>query len=135
MIYLMQVQDKLDRISAAGSTATTPRTSMDLSPGTKVSGSSPPGTLRQHLHVSNTPQPRARAEDAYEILCNDFVLPIDMTLAAVRQFVWRNPNELTMYYRRKPTPVPPQTASPGSPSSSNRTKSAQNSPTTTKSRI
>lgn len=44
--------------------------------------------------------PRPRAEDLYEILCNDVVLPLDMSIAAVRQFVWRNSNELTMCYRR-----------------------------------
>jgi WD repeat-containing protein 48 len=37
----------------------------------------------------------------YQILCNDTILPLDMTLAAVRQFVWRQAAELTMYYRRK----------------------------------
>ena len=42
-----------------------------------------------------------RAEDLYEILCNDMVLPLDMTLAAVRQYVWRQAAELTMYYRRR----------------------------------
>lgn len=42
-----------------------------------------------------------RPEDQYEILCNDVVLPLDMTLAAVRQFVWRQSAELVMHYRRK----------------------------------
>lgn len=42
-----------------------------------------------------------RAEDVYEILCNDQVLPLEMTLAAVRQFVWRQSGELVMHYRRK----------------------------------
>ena len=42
-----------------------------------------------------------KAEDLYQILCNDVVLPLDMTLAAVRQFIWRQSTELIMYYRRK----------------------------------
>ncbi|KAH0830595.1 hypothetical protein J3R83DRAFT_2050 [Lanmaoa asiatica] len=42
---------------------------------------------------------RTRAEDTYEILCNDMVLSLDMTLAAVRQYFWRQSSELTMYYR------------------------------------
>lgn len=46
--------------------------------------------------------PKPRAEDVYEILCNDAVLPLDMTLAAVRQFIWRSAGELVMHYRRKP---------------------------------
>ncbi|KAJ7760582.1 hypothetical protein B0H16DRAFT_1369841 [Mycena metata] len=44
--------------------------------------------------------PRPRAEDLYEILCNDVVLPLDMSIAAVRQYVWRQSTELTMCYRR-----------------------------------
>jgi WD repeat-containing protein 48 len=44
---------------------------------------------------------RQRAEELYEILCNDAVLPLDMTLAAVRQFVWRSSAELVLHYRRK----------------------------------
>ncbi|KAJ7623186.1 hypothetical protein FB45DRAFT_797112 [Roridomyces roridus] len=46
--------------------------------------------------------PRPHAEDLYEILCNDVVLPLDMTIAAVRQYVWRQSAELTMCYRRNP---------------------------------
>ncbi|KAJ7765499.1 hypothetical protein DFH07DRAFT_737719 [Mycena maculata] len=47
-----------------------------------------------------TDAPRPRAEDLYEILCNDVVLPLDMSIAAVRQYVWRQSTELTMCYRR-----------------------------------
>ncbi|KAJ6610194.1 hypothetical protein B0H10DRAFT_2193503 [Mycena sp. CBHHK59/15] len=49
-------------------------------------------------HPSDTPRPCA--EDLYEILCNDVVLPLDMSIAAVRQYVWRQSVELTMCYRR-----------------------------------
>ena len=50
---------------------------------------------------------RPRPDETWEILCNDVVLPLDMTLAAVRQFVWRQAAELTMHYRRKrQEPVP-----------------------------
>jgi len=45
--------------------------------------------------------PQVRAEDLYEILCNDQVLSLDMTLASVRQYVWRQSGELVMHYRRK----------------------------------
>ncbi|CAE6493686.1 unnamed protein product [Rhizoctonia solani] len=37
----------------------------------------------------------------YEVLCNEQVLNFGMTLAAVRQFVWRNAGELVMHYRIK----------------------------------
>lgn len=42
---------------------------------------------------------RSPAEEVYEILCNDTVLSLDMTLAAVRQYFWRQSSEMTMYYR------------------------------------
>ncbi|TFK59698.1 WD40 repeat-like protein [Pluteus cervinus] len=43
----------------------------------------------------------ALSEELYEVLCNDVILPLDMTLAAVRQYVWRQGGELVMYYRRR----------------------------------
>jgi len=51
--------------------------------------------------VPSLPQTHARAEDLYEILCNDQVISPDMTLAAVRQYVWRQSGELVMHYRKK----------------------------------
>jgi WD repeat-containing protein 48 len=51
---------------------------------------------------------KPRPEDLYEILCNDVLLPLDMTLAAVRQFVWRQAAELILHYRKRivtPTPT------------------------------
>lgn len=79
------VQDKLDKLaSSRGPTMpNTPRSSFDA------------------RSMSSRGEGRPRAEDVYEIVCNDVVLPLDMTLAAVRQFVWRQGGELAMYYRRK----------------------------------
>jgi Domain of unknown function (DUF3337) len=60
---------------------------------------------RSSTSISSEKPRSSNAEDMYEILCNDIVLPLDMTLAAVRQFVWRQSSELTMHYRRKaPSP-------------------------------
>ncbi|KAL1686443.1 hypothetical protein GGG16DRAFT_128688 [Schizophyllum commune] len=42
-----------------------------------------------------------RAEETYEVLCNNVVLPLDMTLAQVRQYVWRQAAELVIYYRKR----------------------------------
>ena len=83
-----QVQEKLARITGGtGSSTVTPRSSVDA-----FGRPSPTTPLK----------PRgAKAEDIYEILCNDMVLPLDMTLAAVRQYIWRQAAELTMYYRRR----------------------------------
>ena len=48
-----------------------------------------------------TPMSKKPPEGIYEILCNDMVLSWYMTLAAVKQFVWRQaPGELVLQYRR-----------------------------------
>jgi WD repeat-containing protein 48 len=77
-----QVQDKLDRLQ---------------------SGSKPVETVRSSVDSQGPVQAESQstADDLYEILCNDTLLPYEMTLAAVRQFVWRQGTELVMYYRRK----------------------------------
>jgi WD repeat-containing protein 48 len=79
-----QVQDKLDRLQSGSKPVETVRSSVDSQGPVQV-----------------TSQPTA--DDLYEILCNDTLLPYEMTLAAVRQFVWRQGTELVMYYRRKRT--------------------------------
>ena len=97
---MQQVQDKLDKIAAAGSrvqsTANTPRSSLDA-------------RSMSSIPKARDNEARARPEDQFEILCHEVVLPLDMTLAAVRQFVWRQSSELTMHYRRKILPPPPST--------------------------
>lgn len=91
--HCVQVQeklDKIDKISMSPRSQGTPRSSLD---GKRPSPSSP-------SFKSSHSGPKA--EDIYQIMCNDVVLPLDMTLAAVRQFVWRqSAMELTMYYRRR----------------------------------
>ncbi|KAG9001017.1 hypothetical protein FRB90_011691, partial [Tulasnella sp. 427] len=47
-----------------------------------------------------------KPEELYELLCNDTVLPLTMTIGAVRHYVWRQSGELLMYYRRKNPSVP-----------------------------
>jgi len=86
------VQDKLEKISSSLGTPLyqgTPRSSFD------AKRPSPSTSSVRTSHSS------AKSEDLYQILCNDTVLSPDMTLAAIRQFVWRQSTELTMYYRRK----------------------------------
>jgi len=79
---MYHVQDKLDRLQ---------------------SGSKPVETVRSSVDSQGPVQAESQstADDLYEILCNDTLLPYEMTLAAVRQFVWRQGTELVMYYRRK----------------------------------
>ena len=80
---ILQVQDKLDKIMGGlASAVSTPRSSFDIRSPSRNDG-------------------RPRPEDSFEILCNDMVLPLDMTLAAVRQFIWRSSGELVMHYRRR----------------------------------
>ncbi|KAH9172516.1 hypothetical protein EDB89DRAFT_2229318 [Lactarius sanguifluus] len=56
-----------------------------------------PTPIAHELQHQHRPPP----EDLWEIVCNDTVLPINMTLAAVRQYVWRQSGEVVLYYRRR----------------------------------
>jgi hypothetical protein len=84
--FLAQVHDKLDRVptSPERMAGGTPRSSSSFDLPSGVKSSPPPKT-----------------EDSFEILCGEVVLPLDITLAAVKQFVWRQSTDLVMYYRRK----------------------------------
>lgn len=108
MKILLHVQDKLERIQAHAasgeSRAPSARSSVDSQAHHHL------GSQQSHHRQSSLapnspggskPASRPRAEDMYEILCNEAVLPLSMTLLAVRQFVWRQSAELVMYYRRK----------------------------------
>ena len=129
--FLIQVQDKLDKNTQASKPGTPTFTSSTSSPtparpstsaSTFAQSTTPPSTPHRPATSPGTPnsspsttghipyppgiqhppaQELPRAEDVYEILCNEQVLPLDMTLAAVRQFIWRQAAELVMYYRRK----------------------------------
>jgi WD repeat-containing protein 48 len=79
---LFQVYDRLDRISTS-SRAESIRSSVD----------------GNHPHSPSRPP-----EELYELLCNETTLPLGMTLAAVRQYVWKSSAELVLVYRRKKKP-------------------------------
>lgn len=67
-----------------------------------MSGRTPRSSSDRSVTPSAGARPdRPRPEESFEILCNDVVLPLDATLAAVRQYTWRQSGELVMYYRRK----------------------------------
>ncbi|TCD67709.1 hypothetical protein EIP91_012005 [Steccherinum ochraceum] len=109
------VQDKLEKLAAAGRSSTQTQSSDRASIDSR---SASPQTTRSLSPEKPGPRTsadanRPHAEDVYEILCNDMVLPLNMTLAAVRQFVWRSSGELTMHYRRKV--VQPVTNANGGP--------------------
>ncbi|GLB43006.1 putative protein with domain of unknown function (DUF3337) [Lyophyllum shimeji] len=65
----------------------------------KISGRSRPASADEGHESQLHPHPRA--EDEYEILCNDVLLHLGMSLAVVRQYAWKQSSELTMFYRRK----------------------------------
>jgi len=83
------VQEKLEKLAGGKAVMDSPRSSLEartVSSGTRSIGGG---------------ENRVRAEEHFEIMCNDALLPLDMTLAAVRQYVWRSSSELVMHYRRK----------------------------------
>lgn len=61
----------------------------------------PPQSLQPQLEPQQENGSGGGGGEEYEILCNEMVLPLTMTLAAVRQFVWKQSSELVMHYRRK----------------------------------
>ncbi|KAK2467551.1 hypothetical protein APHAL10511_000406 [Amanita phalloides] len=82
---VIHVQEKLDKINAS-------RTNSPQASPTSAVFDDKQDSMNKH---------KSRAEDTYEILCNDVLLPLDMTLAAVRQYVWKSSAELKMHYRLK----------------------------------
>ncbi|KAL1744090.1 hypothetical protein HDZ31DRAFT_39477 [Schizophyllum fasciatum] len=88
---VVHVQDKLEKLrggSRGGSIS-----SIASSGGTGMSGAG--------AGAGGGVNPVERAEETYEVLCNGVVLPLDMTLAQVRQFVWRQAAELVIHYRKR----------------------------------
>jgi WD repeat-containing protein 48 len=88
LIKCLKVQDKLERSMSSGTNSTAPSPVDNPTPGSP-----------------STKTHRVRAEETYEILCNDAVLSFDMTLAAVRQYFWKQSSELIMYYRLRKRPT------------------------------
>jgi len=91
-----------DKIAAKA--AASPRPSRPTSPSS--SQISLPGTSSSRHHRAHTPSPRSHThphlpEEIYEILCDEAVVPWYMTLAAVRQYIWRQNGELVLSYRRR----------------------------------
>lgn len=82
--------------NSTGSPYPSPRSSMDAFGHTKAQITYSPTASAHEQH-----QPRPPPEDLWDIVCNDTVLPINMTLAAVRQYVWRQSGEVVLYYRRR----------------------------------
>ncbi len=68
----------------------------------------------QERAAAGTPEPAARLE----LLCAGFAAPFDLSLAALRKYLWRRPEDLAIVYRllnpaapaRRPTIAPPPAA-------------------------
>jgi len=72
-------------------------TALTTAAATSTTGTSTATTTAANSSVGTHGKP----EDEYEILCHDTLLPLTMTLSAVRQYVWKQSSELVMQYRRK----------------------------------
>ncbi|KAJ0124725.1 hypothetical protein J7T55_006066 [Diaporthe amygdali] len=57
------------------------------------------------------PNPDAmKAEEYLELYCNEQLLPINMTLATLRAYIWKGGNDVVLYYKangKKEIPLPP----------------------------
>lgn len=101
-LHTKQVQEKLDKmVSSSG--ATSLRSSVDENGGGSAHGSHSRNNSSPTKTRNNSPGAHShhRPEPEYEILCNDTPLPLNMTLAAVRQYVWKQSSELAMHYRKR----------------------------------
>ncbi|KAG8892608.1 hypothetical protein FRB99_002587 [Tulasnella sp. 403] len=101
---LQYVRDKLEPIDNARNLTSKPASALAVACDPKDARAQPP----QAAASSGAPPvpEEAKLEDTYELLCNEMALPVTMTIGAVRHYVWRQGGELTMYYRRKPSPAP-----------------------------
>ncbi|KDQ17381.1 hypothetical protein BOTBODRAFT_30189 [Botryobasidium botryosum FD-172 SS1] len=70
-------------------------------PPTTEDQSIPPVSISQALESTTSATRDQKPEELFELLCNDVVLPLNMTLAAVRQYMWRQYGELVLHYRLK----------------------------------
>lgn len=114
---LLQIYDRLELPSDDTSTIGNPYSSISLHRmGQEAAAAAPPPELNAA---------GARAQNHIEVVCNGVVVPPEMTLAAVRQFIWMSPmptgftsagpgggqagggqalpggGDVTLYYRRK----------------------------------
>eukprot|EP00252_Welwitschia_mirabilis_P010612 TRINITY_DN2397_c0_g1_i1.p1 TRINITY_DN2397_c0_g1~~TRINITY_DN2397_c0_g1_i1.p1 ORF type:complete len:753 (+),score=154.85 TRINITY_DN2397_c0_g1_i1:499-2757(+) len=67
-----------------------------------VSNSETPYSVNDPLLRSNVRPWQPKPKPSVEILCNNQVLPPDMSLATVRAYVWKKPDDLYLYYRVLP---------------------------------
>ncbi|XP_006457085.1 hypothetical protein AGABI2DRAFT_229354 [Agaricus bisporus var. bisporus H97] len=87
----LHVQEKMEKLSKSTSASRAPSIGDD-----NIHSRNNSNNTQQSPNLTLT-----RIGEEYEILCNEMVLPLTMTLAAVRQFVWKQSSELVMHYRRK----------------------------------
>lgn len=69
------------------------------SDGTFVGGQSPLSTIRgDGIFVAGV-RPRQKLKPSVEIMCNNQVLSPEMSLATVRAYIWKKPDDLLLNYR------------------------------------
>jgi len=113
----VQVQERIEALVVGVSGSVTPqhaspRSSLDPAHNPNPNRSSqtthtgPQAAAAAVLHEQQRRSPSSRPhhprpDEFWEIVCNDTVLPPNMTLAVVRQHVWRQSGEVVLHYRRK----------------------------------
>ncbi|KAF8493727.1 WD40 repeat-like protein [Russula emetica] len=112
------VQERIEALGAGSpgppsSQHTSPRSSSSLDPPHNQNQNRSPRTiltapqaaaaavLHEQQNKLPSDQPLSRPDELWEIVCNETVLPHNMTLAVVRQHVWRQSGEVVLHYRRK----------------------------------
>lgn len=106
-LTLTRIGNDSNNNSAAATAATTTTTTINNNSTSSIAAVAQQLQQQQQQQRLSPPQLESQLDnergggEEYEILCNEMVLPLTMTLAAVRQFVWKQSSELVMHYRRK----------------------------------
>lgn len=100
--------NKLDALQASSQAASASGSAPLARSGTRTSLSSnmsfsTPLTSNDH---ENIPEPTLLPEDEVEILCNEQVVPLNITLAACAKYSYGKSGDIMLYYRRRRTVSP-----------------------------
>eukprot|EP00743_Colponemidia_sp_Colp-15_P005696 GILK01006124.1.p1 GENE.GILK01006124.1~~GILK01006124.1.p1 ORF type:complete len:906 (+),score=129.52 GILK01006124.1:136-2853(+) len=61
----------------------------------------PSNSNSQTVTLGDSKAALIKVEDHLEILCRDQVLPLNMNLGTIKQFIWKESSDVTVHYRRK----------------------------------
>jgi len=98
---LIYVMEKLESIQQGSSATDQVSTGTQPIPTSRRASSEKSQALSGSPNRHTTSELGRYAEEEFEILCNDMILPANMTLAAVRHYIWKQSADLVLHYRRK----------------------------------